>query len=205
MDAEMTAGIDSCMIFTDVMVEGVTLSDDTIVVGCKQKRYPDYLPVNETVILTDSCKVNPSKLIPNCAYTYGENLYLTCDKGNVAYIDCELKHTKNTKAIKAKHPEYKLVGGKNVAADDMDAGHFGVQLGQHPSIAVEQHKYMNRYGIWRKLELSWSKLLREGHNVNIKAVFTEGNDGTFSDFWCVRETINDDEINEYVLTNDGNQ
>ena len=195
----------SYIIFTDVMKDGVTLSIDAIIAGSKQKHYPDYLPVEEKILLTDDCKVNPSNLIPNCAYIYGENLYLTCDKGNIAYIDCELSYVKNTQSIKAKHPEYKSVGGKNATNECMDAGHFGVQLGQHPSIAVEQHIHMNRYGIWRKLELSWGRLLRKGCAVNIKAVFTEGNGGTHSDFWCIRETIDNGEINEYVLTNDDKQ
>ena len=38
------------------------------------------------------------------------------------------------------------------------------------------------------------------------AVFThQGEEGTYSDFWCVRETIDGDEINEFVLTNDNDQ
>ena len=43
----------------------------------------------------------------------------------------------------AAHPEYKNVGGKNAEHKDMDAGHFGLQLGQHPSISMEQHFAMN--------------------------------------------------------------
>ena len=85
----------------------------------------------------------------------------------------------------------------------MDAGHFGVSLGQHPSIAMEQHKHTNRYGAWRKFEIDWNKLSGEGHKVNVKAVFTEGDEaGTYSAFWCIRETIDEDEVSEYVITND---
>ena len=127
---------------------------------------------------------------------------MTDKDGNIAYIDCELVLTPNTKAIKAEHPEYKTVGGKRALHDDMDAGHFGVQLGQHPSIAMEQHRYLNRYGVWRSYELTWVWLLRERHSVNLKAVFTKGKEGTYSDFWCVRETVDGDEYSEFILTND---
>jgi len=187
------------------MDEGVALSDNPIKVGNMKKNYPDFLILNKTIVLTENCKVNPAKLEPNCAYIYGLNLYMTDVKGTIAFIDCDLTLTENPAAIKAKHPVYKQVGGKKAVKAGMDAGHFGVQLGQHPSIAVEQDPYMNRYGMWRKFEISWAKLLREGHSVNVKAVFTDGEEGTYSDFWCVRETIDDDEINEFVLTNDDGQ
>lgn len=90
----------------------------------------------------------------------------------------------------------------------MDAGHFGLALGQHPSIAMEQHKYINRYGAWREFEIDWNKLSREGHQVNVKAVFVKGDEeGTYSPFWCIREAIdgNEEGASEYVITNDDSQ
>ena len=189
-------------LFEDVMGDGVVLSDDLIEVGATKKAYPDYLKVEKRIVLSLDSKANPAKLEANCAYIYHDNLYLTDEDGNIAYIDCELVFTPNTKAIKAKHSEYKLVGGKRALHDDMDAGHFGVQLGQHPSIAMEQHRYLNRYGVWRSYEQGWLQLLKEGHSVNLKAVFTKGAEGTYSDYWCIRETIDGDEYSEFVLTND---
>ena len=193
------------VLFTDVMDEGVTLSDDSVTAGDVRKHYPDYLRVDDRVVLTPDSRVDPSSLKPCCAYTYKQNLYLTDDEGNIAYIDCEMVLTPDAASIRAKHPEYKLVGGGHAANEGMDAGHFGIQLGQHPSIAMEQNSYMNRWGIWRQYELWWAQLLREGHSVNVKAVFTQGEEGTYSDFWCVRETIDGDEVNEFVLTNDSDQ
>ena len=191
------------MLFEDVMGDGIVLSEDLIEVGTTQKAYPDYLRVEKRIVLSLDSKVNPTKLEANCAYIYHDSLYLTDEDGNIAYIDCELTFTPGTKAIKAKHLEYKLAGGKRALHDDMDAGHFGVQLGQHPSIAMEQHRYLNRYGAWRKYEQDWAQLLKEGHSVNLKAVFTkEEGEGTYSGFWCIRETIDGDEYSEFVLTND---
>jgi len=189
-------------LFEDVMDEGINLSDDLIVLETTQKAYPDYLRVETRVLLSMDSKVDPAKLAANCAYTYHDSLYLTDENGNIAYIDCDLIFTPGTKAIKAKHPEYKVVGGKKALHDDMDAGHFGVQLGQHPSIAMEQHRYLNRYGMWRSYELTWVQLLKDQHKVNLKAVFTKGEEGTYSDFWCIRETIDDAEYSEFILTND---
>ena len=153
-------------------------------------------------MLDEDSKVDPSKLEANFAYIYHNSLYLTDEDGNIAYIDCDLFFTSDTKEIKKKHSEYKSVGGKRATHDDMDAGHFGVQLGQHPSIAMEQHRYLNRYGMWRSYELTWVQLLKDGCSVNIKAVFTKGEEGTYSDYWGIRETIDNDEYSEFILTND---
>ena len=88
----------------------------------------------------------------------------------------------------------------------MDAGHFGIALGQHPSIAMEQDRIMNRYGAWRNFERCWYDLSVAGHSVNVKAVFVDADtEGTYSPFWCIRETIDDTEVNEHVLTNDDSQ
>jgi hypothetical protein len=148
----------------------------------------------------------PTSLLASCAYVYNDNLYVTDDTGNIAYIDCEMIHTEGAGAIKTKHSEYKLAGGQHVAHDNMDAGHLGVQIGQHPSIAMEQDSVMNRYGSWRIFERGWDKLSREGHTVNVKAVFVEGEeDGTFAPFWCIRETIDKTEVFECTLLNESEQ
>lgn len=40
----------------------------------------------------------------------------------------------------------------------------------------------------------------------MKVLFTEGDEaGTYSSFWCIRETIDEDEVSEYVITNDNLQ
>jgi hypothetical protein len=117
-------------------------------------------------------------------------------------------HTDNAAAIRKAHGEYKAVGGARAYHEDMDAGHFGISLGQHPSLAVEQDRIMNRYGAWRSFEQIWDKLSQEGHSVNIKAVFVEEDDGaggTYSPFWCVMETIDGAGFLEYTLANDETQ
>ncbi|MDR1796843.1 MAG: hypothetical protein LBR44_05265 [Clostridiales Family XIII bacterium] len=192
-------------IFTDVMSPGIILAGQ-IQLESMRKQYPDYLEVKKVVTLRMESRLNPADLAPSCAYVYNDNLYLTDDKGNIAYIDSEMMHTDDASAIRKAHGEYKSVGGAHASHEGMDAGHFGIALGQHPSIAMEQDIIMNRYGAWRMFERSWYKLSQAGHTVNVKAVFVEGDDdGTFSPFWCVRETIDDTEVNEYVLTNDDTQ
>lgn len=189
-------------IFDDIMSPGVELSNYIEFSGYT-KYYPDYLKVEQIINLTIDDKVNPSNLLKNAAFVYQSNLYITDDNGNIAYFDCDIQHTENASKIRRKHQEYKSVGGKRVEHPDMDAGHFGISLGQHPSIAMEQHKHTNRYGAWRKFEMEWDKLSDEGHKVNIQAVFVEDeSESTYSPFWCIREVIDKDEINEYVITND---
>lgn len=192
-------------IFEDAMYPGIKLSNAIDMSGYI-KYYPDYLQIDRIMTLTINDKLNPSVLPPKCVFIYETNLYITDENGNIAYIDCDMKHINNASRIKSQHREYKSVGGKRVIHPDMDAGHFGVSLNQHPSIAMEHHKYTNRYGMWRKMELEWDKLSREGHKVNVKAVFVEeeGED-TYSSFWCIRETIDEEEINEYIVTNDDAQ
>jgi hypothetical protein len=191
-------------VFTDVMSQGFTL-DKQLRVGSTRKQYPDYLNVTKVIKLNLDSKVSPDRLVANCAYIYSDNLYVTDGKGNIAFINCEMKHTDDAAAIRKGHGEYRSVGGVNAAHDGMDAGHFGISLGQHPSIAVEQDRIMNRYGAWRKFEQSWDKLSQEGHTVNVIGVFSEDDeesDGTYSPFWCIRETVDGTEYTEYVLTND---
>ena len=193
------------VIFEDAMFPGVIL-DKSISLASTNKRYPDYLEVKQTVRLKSDDRIYPSHLSAQCAYIYNDNLYVTDKKGNIAYLDCEMRYTENAAAIRKAHSEYKAVGGAKAAHDDMDAGHFGIALGQHPSIAMEQDRVMNRYGAWRKFERSWYNLSKAGHNVNIKAAFVDDNgEGTYSPFWCIRETINDEEYSDYNLTNDDSQ
>lgn len=192
--------------FEDIMDEGIELSKTAIKTETMQKSYPAYLSVTKVVRLTLDSRVDPSGLFGNCAYIYKDNLYITDEKGNPAYVDCEMTYTKKAAEIKRKHPEYKRTGGKSAKHENMDAGHFGVQLGQHPSISMEQDATMNRYGTWRKFERNWLNLIKEGHRVNVRAVFVEGDtEGSFSPFWCISETIDNEERNEYALLNEPNQ
>ena len=191
-------------IFADIMTPGITLSNCIELSGVK-KYYPDYLQVNQVINLSVDNKLKPSNLPKKSVLIYKTNLYITDDNGNIAYFDCDMQHTDNAGQIRKQHQEYKSVGGKRALHSNMDAGHFGLALGQHPSIAMEQHKHTNRYGVWRKFEISWNKLSNEEHQVNVKAAFVEGDEeGTYSPFWCIRETIDQDEdgASEYVLTND---
>jgi predicted nuclease with TOPRIM domain len=192
--------------FTDAMSPGIVLSARQIRLATTRKRYPDYLEVKKIINMTIESKFNPSALPTNCAFVYNDNLYVTDSKGNIAYIDCEMIHTDDAASIRKAHPEYKSVGGANANNDDMDAGHFGISLGQHPSIAMEQDRIMNRYGAWRKFEQDWDRLSKEGHKVNVKAVFVEGgSNGTYSPFWSVQQTIDGNDVSEYNLTNDDTQ
>lgn len=189
------------IIFEDIMEPGVILSNSLELSGIT-KYYPDYLTVDQMINLSINDKLDHSNLHEKSALVYNTNLYITDDNGNIAYFDCDMQHTDNAGKIRKEHPEYKSVGGKVALHSDMDAGHFGLALGQHPSIAMEQHKHTNRYGAWRTFERDWNKLSSEGYKVNVKAVFVDGDvEGTYSPFWCIRETIDEDELNEYVITN----
>ena len=192
------------LIFEDIMSPGVILSNYLEFSSIK-KYYPDYLQIDQVINLSINDKLNPSNLPHNAALVYNTNLYITDDDGNIAYFDCDMQHTDNAGQIRKQHQEYKSVGGNEALHPDMDAGHFGIALGQHPSIAMEQHKHTNRYGAWRKFEIDWNKLSSEGHKANVKAVFVEDDEkGTYSPFWCIRETIDEDKdgASEYVITND---
>lgn len=190
------------LIFEDIISLGVILSNSIELSGIK-KYYPDYLQVDQVINLSISDELNPSDPPKKSALVYNTNLYMTDENGNIAYFDCDMQHTDNAGQIRKQHQEYKSVGGKEALHQDMDAGNFGLALGQHPGISMEQHKHTNRYGVWRKFEIDWYKLSGEGHKVNVKAVFVEDDeDGTYSPFWCIRETIDEDEVNEYVITND---
>lgn len=194
------------LIFTDMMEPGVVL------IPSHGFMIPDYLTISSVRIITLDDHLNPAELDAFTAYVFNDNLYLTDEKGNIAFIDCHLVHTTPTAQLRSSHPEYRKAGGANRGTGankdtgvNRDAGHFGLSLGQHPSIAMEQDSYMNRYGIWRSFERSWSKELKLGKTVHIIGVFVEGEDAdTYSPFWCIREEI-DDEVNEYVLTNDDDQ
>lgn len=192
--------------FDGILGESIELSETVIATETMQKAYPNYLCASSVIRLTLNSRVDPSKLMGNCAYVYGDNLYLTDSKGNLAYIDCEMVYTKDATSIKEEHREYKRTGGRYAKHDNMDAGHFGVQLGQHPSITMEQDATMNRNGTWRIFERGWLKLLKEGHRLNVKAVFVEDDsEGTFSPFWCILETIDGIEGEAYSLLNEADQ
>jgi len=192
--------------FEDIMGDGIELSEATIATETMQKPYPDYLVVSQIVKLTLDSHVDPSSLLENCAYIYKDNIYVTDDHGNLAYIDCEMVLTKNAAAIKKAHPEYKRTGGRYDKNDGMDAGHFGVQLGQHPSISMAQDATMNRYGTWRTYEKDWIKLIKGGSQINVKAVFVEDDSAsTYSPFWCICETIDGVEGDSIALLNEADQ
>ena len=69
---------------------------------------------------------------------------------------------------------------------------------------MEQDRTMNRYGVWRIFERYWAELLDSDLSVHLIGVFADGDGGTYSPFWCIREEI-DDEVSEYVFTNDDMQ
>lgn len=179
-------------IFQDVMGPGIDL------IISHGYMIPDNLVISNVQVITLSDHLDPTALPPSTAFVYNDNLYLTDDTGNIAFIDCHLRDTSPTAPIRSSHPEYRKAGAQN-----KDAGHLGLSLGQHPSIAMEQDKFMNRWGIWRSFERTWSKELRDGVPVHIIGAFVEGVD-TYSPFWCIREEIRS-ERNEYILTNDGEQ
>lgn len=179
-------------IFQDVMTPGVTL------VEVKGFWVPDYLTVDSVLRITLSDHLDPASLPPSTAIVYEQNLYLTDVAGNIAFINCHLVHTSPTAPIRNSHPE-----SRSVSKNGHDAGHFGLALGQHPSIAMEQDRFMNRWGIWRIFERYWSECLTQNQSVRIIGVFVEGED-TYSPFWCIHEEV-DGEVTEYIFTNDDTQ
>ena len=181
------------LIFDDVMEPGVEL------VLKRGRLVPDYLDIKEIKRMNLEDHVDPTALQSETAYVYDQNLYLTDIQGNIAFIDCYLCRVSPTKPLRLSHPEYRKAGAK-----DRDAGHFGLSLGQHPSIAMEQDRTMNRYGVWRIFERYWAELLDSDLSVHLIGVFADGDGGTYSPFWCIREEI-DDEVSEYVFTNDDMQ
>lgn len=167
---------------------------------------PDYLTCDTLLNITLDDHLGPSSLPSRTGIVYEDNLYLTVDKGNIAFIDCRLRRITPTAPIRKAHAEYCLVGGGRATHEGMDAGHFGLALGQHPSIAMEQNSTMNRYGAWRILERYCIELLEEGCESRIIGVFTEGDDdGTFAPFWCIREEVEGQDSWEYIFTNDDEQ
>lgn len=180
------------LIFTDVMNPGVKL------IECHGFFIPDYLEIRNVQTITINDHLNPARLYPFTAYVYNNNLYLTDAIGNIAFIDARLSYITPTAPLRRSHPEY-----RKVSSHGHDAGHIGLSLGQHPSIAMEQDSYMNRFGIWRMFERYWKRILNEGSTVRLIAVFADG-EYTYSPFWCIHEEI-DGNIEEYVFTNDDEQ
>ena len=92
--------------------------------------------------------------------------------------------------LKVKHLKYEII-------DKMDLIDICRKL--YPSTA--KHTFFSA-SHW-----IFSKILHIlGHKASIKAVFAEGDEkGTYSLFWCIRETMDEKEINESVITHDGLQ
>jgi hypothetical protein len=193
-------GAEAVVVFQDVMDPGVEL----VPVG--DYMIPDYLPCDSFVRITLDDRLDPTSLPARTGILYEDNLYLTDAKGNVAFMDCRLRPTTPTAPIRAAHPEYRRVGGGRATHEHMDAGHFGLALGQHPSIAMEQDSSANRYGAWRVFERYCSGLLEEGREVRIVGVFVEdAAAGTYAPFWCIHEEVDGEPSFEYVFTNDCEQ
>ena len=191
--------------FRDNMDPGVILSNRLTLPSGATVAYPDYLEVDEVRTLSLEDRVDPAALPTQCALIYGDNAYITDDRGNIAYIHCRMRHVDGASGIRRKHSEYRTVGGRKAAHLGMDAGHFGLSLGQHPSLAMEQDSIMNRYGVWRELERDWDRLSRDGHEVIVRGVFADSDGGTYSPYWCIEEIIDDGNSFEYILTNDASQ
>lgn len=191
--------------FVGTMEPGVLLSGRLKLPSGEVISIPDYLAVDGIRQIALSDKLDPSALPSRCAIVYDENAYITDDNGNIAYIHCRMKLVSGTTEIRRSHREYQNVGGVRAVHEGMDAGHFGLSLGQHPSIAMEQDSLMNRFGAWRQLEKDWAELLREGHDVLVRGVFVDGDCGTYAPFWCVEEIVDGGDPFEYILTNDASQ
>lgn len=191
--------------FSGCMEPGIELSGAVAIPTGGVVAIPGYLEVREVRAIGLGDRLDPASLPARCALVYGENVYATDAAGNVAYIHCRMRRLPGASAIRRSHLEYRAVGGMRATRDGMDAGHFGLSLGQHPSIAMEQDSVMNRYGMWRELERGWGALSSEGYDVLVRGVFVEGDGGTYSPYWCVEEIIDGGEPFEYILTNDAAQ
>ena len=191
--------------FCDNMDPGVILSNRLTLPSGATIAYPGYLEVGEVRLLSLEDRVDSAALPAQCALIYGDNAYITDDGGDVAYIHCRMRHVEGASNIRRKHPEYRTIGGRSAVHPGMDAGHFGLSLGQHPSLAMEQDSIMNRYGVWRELERDWDRLSRDGHEVIVRGVFADSDGGTYSPYWCIEEIIDDGDPFEYILTNDASQ
>ena len=92
------------LIFTDVMEPGVVL------IPSHGFMIPDYLTITSVRIITIDDHPNPAELDAFTAYVYGNNLYLTDENGNIAFIDCHLVYTTPTAQLRSSHPEYRKAG-----------------------------------------------------------------------------------------------
>lgn len=191
--------------FSGNMDSGVLLSNLLTLPSGITVAFPDYLMVDEVKMLVLEDSLDPVELPARCALVYGDNVYITDNDGNIAYVHCVMRQIGGASNIRRQHPEYRSAGGARAEHSGMDAGHFGLALGQHPSIAMEQDSVMNRYGMWRVLERGWDELLRDGHVVFVRGVFADGDGGTYSPYWCIEEIIDGGEPFEYILTNDASQ
>ena len=193
--------------FEDGIVGGIEMSRETVRTRTMEKRYPSYLTVDNRenpVVLRTSDRLDPTKLRPRCAYVYYDTLYVTDDRGNIAYMDAELRQVRQPCRLRDISAQ-RRVGGAAAYHESMDAGHlYAVSLGCHPSMVVEQSISFNSYrggksesrecwqnGMFRDLEQDWAMQVRRGDSVNIKAVYTESRDGqpgTYSPEWCYQTT-----------------
>ena len=155
-------------LFEDVMDPGVEL------MPVEGHLIPDYLPCDSFVRIALDDRLDPTALPARTGILYEDNLYLTDGEGNVAFIDCHLRPVSPTAPIRAGHPEYRKAGGRRAFHKNMDAGHFGLALGQHPSIAMEQDRTTNRYGAWRIFERYCAELLDEGRGSASSACSSRG-------------------------------
>ena len=83
--------------FEDGIVGGIEMSRETVHTRTMEKRYPSYLTVDNRenpVVLRTSDRLDPTKLRPRCAYVYYDTLYVTDDRGNIAYMDAELRQVR---------------------------------------------------------------------------------------------------------------
>lgn len=71
------------------MSPGIILSNCIELSGSK-KGYPDYLQIEQVVKLSLEDRLDPSNLSKKSAFIYHTNLYITDEKGNIAYFDCDM-------------------------------------------------------------------------------------------------------------------
>lgn len=208
--------------FIDGFSEGIEMSQEAIRTATMEKRYPSYLNIENQknpIILTTDTRIDPTNLKPNSAYVYHNTLYITDSKGGIAYMDAEVIPVNNAQATRNQGAQRK-VGGIKASHKSMDAGHvLAVSLDGHPDMVQEQHSSLNRYknrnsgnedwenGMFRDLERDWTQLAKDGHELNVKAVFSESRDGsgsTYSPEWCYQVTDRTtQEKYQYNMINEG--
>lgn len=209
--------------FVDSFSDGIEMSRDTIQTATMRKHYPNYLSVTNShnpIVLQPETRIDPTALEANSAYVYHDTLYVTDSNGGIAYMDAELKYVEKSQT-KRDIAAQRKVGGSKALHSSMDAGHvLAVSLDGHPDMMQEQYSGLNRYtnrnsnkedwqnGMFRDLERDWTQLAKDGHSLNVKAVFSETQDGsgsTYSPEWCYQVTDRTTaEKYQYNMINEGN-